>query len=878
MRLGSADLQRLSTLLDQALEIPRAERETWLESLQGDALALARTLRELLAKHARHETGDLIDRLPAFTVAPDPAAASALAAGDIVGPYRLVRELGQGGMGEVWLAERIDGQLKRPVALKLPMLGARRSVLVQRFARERDILGALAHPHIARLYDAGLADDGQPYLALEYVDGQPIVHWCDSRKLAPRARVELLLQVMSAVQYAHANLVIHRDLKPSNVLVTSEGQAMLLDFGIAKLVQEVQGEAIETELTRIGGRALTPGYAAPEQVSGAPISIATDVWALGVLLYELLAGQRPFGGARHEVEKAILTQEPAKPKAMPADLATIALKALKKEPSERYATVNAFAEDLGRWLRNEPVLAQADRLGYRLRKFVGRYRLPVALGGGALAALVVGAGVAAWQAHEAAQERDRALVLLARSDAVAEFLGLLLTEAGHVQRPITVNELLARSEALADESFRHAPEQQAQVLSILGMRSYALAEGQRAEALLRRAQERARESRDASFKARLSCQHAAVLESIGRLDEARQTLGSNARRGDIDPAVAAECLEYLAQVEVTANNGAAAVALMQQSLQMRRLVRAASPFAEAKALGVLADALSQSGRNDEALHEFAKSHAIFKRLGRETSDDAINLRNAWSVVYGDAGDVKGARALIEENLAVATRRTPGEPPPTHLLVNRARALELLGRTEDAAAAYRVALAAVEAEATPLWIFLCLSGMIGVALDRGDVDEAGRLLRRIDALPAESRPAGSVFAKVEHLARGRVALALGRGAAADAAFTIALGDRPPIASTVVALTRRAEAGLLEGQLDQASKDAQEALALAQKLQGGLPYSWRTGVAWLVQGRVVARQGDLPRAREAYEAALRHLSVTVDPAHPALRQVQGLLSRD
>jgi len=812
--------------------------------------------------------------MPAFTVSPEPTAVSTLAPGDAVGPYRLVRELGHGGMGEVWLAERIDAAPKRPVALKLPMLGVRRHVLVQRFARERDILGALVHPHIARLYDAGLAADGQPYLALEYVDGQPITAWCDAHGLDTRARVVLVLQVMSAVQYAHANLVIHRDLKPSNVLVTADGRAMLLDFGIAKLFQEAQGEAMETELTRVGGRALTLDYAAPEQVSGAPISIATDVWALGVLLYQLLAGQRPFAGTRHEVEHAILTQEPARPKALPTDLATIVLKALKKAPAERYATVNALAEDLGRWQRNEPVLAQADRLGYRLRKFIGRYRLPVVFGTGALVALMVGAGVATWQAREAAQERDRALALLARSDAVAEFLDMLLTEAGQAQRPIAVSDLLARSEALADESFRHAPEQQAQVLSILGMRHYALAEGQRAEALLRRAQERARDSSDVSFKVRLDCQHAAVLESIGRLDDARRTLTANAQRSDIDPGVAAECLEYLAQLEVTGNNGAAAVALMQQSLQRRREMRVNSLFAEAKALGVLADALSQSGRNDEALREFAKAEAIFKQLGREGGEDAINLRNAWSVVYGDAGDIKSAFALIEQNFAAAARRNLATPP-TNLAVNRARALELLGRTEDAAAAYRVALALVEREATPLWLLMCLTGMVGVAMDRGNVDEARLLLRRIEGLPAESRPAGSIFAKVEQLARGRVALAEGQFAVAREAFTVAAADHPPIAATVLALTRRAETGLLEGALDVASKDAQESLTLAQKLQGGLPHSWRTGAAWLVQGRILARQGDTPRAREAYEAALRHLSKTVDPSHPALRQVQGLL---
>ncbi len=294
MGLGLEDLSRLSTLLDEVIDLDAAEREVWLAGLQGDDARLLPTLRRMLSKQALKETADLLERGPAFTAPQAEAAAPEFKPGERVGPYRLERELGHGGMGEVWLAEREDGQLKRRVALKLPMLGARRSVLVQRFARERDILGSLAHPNIARLYDAGLAEDGQPYLALAYIEGQPITAYCDERKLDVRAGVELLQQVLRAVQYAHANLVIHRDLKPSNVLVTAQGQVMLLDFGIAKLLQEEEQEAPETELTRLGGRAMTLDYAAPEQISGAPISIATDIWALGVLLYELVAGERPF--------------------------------------------------------------------------------------------------------------------------------------------------------------------------------------------------------------------------------------------------------------------------------------------------------------------------------------------------------------------------------------------------------------------------------------------------------------------------------------------------------------------------------------------------------------------------------------------------------
>ena len=436
VKLVAADIARLSSLLDDALEVAPSDREAWLAaSLGGDLKRLGPTLRKLLAKEASQETGGLIDRLPVFTVAAEAAAAPVFRTGDAVGPYRLQRELGRGGMGEVWLAQRSDGHLKRAVALKLPMLSARRSVLVQRFARERDILGSLAHPHIARLYDAGLADDGQPYLALEYVEGKPITAYCDEAKLDARARVALLRQVMDAVQYAHANLVIHRDLKPSNVLVTAEGQAMLLDFGIAKLLQEEHSEVGATELTHLGGRALTPHYAAPEQLTGAPISIATDVYALGLLLYEALAGQRPFiADTRAALEHAALNEVPPKPSQhkpgvlarLPhgprADLDTIVLKALKKVPAERYATVNAMADDLQRWQRGEPVLAQPDRLSYRLAKFVSRHRAPVALGTTAVLALIVASALALWQAAVATQEAERARQEATRALAVQGFL------------------------------------------------------------------------------------------------------------------------------------------------------------------------------------------------------------------------------------------------------------------------------------------------------------------------------------------------------------------------------------------------------------------------------------------------------------------------
>jgi serine/threonine-protein kinase len=444
--LDAADWPTVSALFDQALDLPRDEREGWLASLPPEYDRLKPALSQLLRNHASIETKDFLERLPEIEVRgnessppkPDepqsditlvhrPGAETQDFAPPktVVGLYRITRLLGRGGMGSVWLAERTDGLIKRPVALKLPHVEPGDTRLAERLARERDILAGLAHPHIARLYDAGLAD-GQPYLALEYVEGVPIGAYCDEKKLSVRDRVKLFLQVIEAVQYAHSRLVIHRDLKPSNVLVGPDGQVRLLDFGIAKLI--VEGQAKETELTQIGGRALTPNYASPEQITGLSIGTASDVYSLGVILYELLAGALPYRlkrDSRGALEDAILAADPQKPSGLPVsdvvakarsatpkklaaalrgDLDTIVLKALKKQPEERYTTAEAFGEDIERYLRGDPVRAQPDRPWYRARKLVTRNPVVSASVGGALLALVIGLGISIWQAERAREQ------------------------------------------------------------------------------------------------------------------------------------------------------------------------------------------------------------------------------------------------------------------------------------------------------------------------------------------------------------------------------------------------------------------------------------------------------------------------------------------
>lgn len=410
----------LSQLLDEALALPPESRAVFVDSLSGVRAELRDTLRQLLAHTAGVESSDFLATLPRFTQSEARGALADLASGDTIGPYRLLHELGTGGMGSVWLAERADGTLKRKVALKLPRLSWAKG-LAERMARERDILASLEHPHISRLYDAGLDQMGRPYLALEYVEGQPIDVYARERGLSVRQKLDLLLQVCEAVAFAHSRLVVHRDLKPGNILVTADGQVRLLDFGIAKLME---GDATrETQLTQLAGRALTLDYASPEQIKGEPIGTASDVYSLGVVTYELLTGARPYRlkrGSAAELEEAIASVDapkasevaeiPAVRKALRGDLDAILNQTLRKVPAARYATVDALAQDVRRHLADEPVSAQPDAVAYRIRKFLARYRVQVGATAFAVLALAAGAATALWQAGEAQRQRDLALV------------------------------------------------------------------------------------------------------------------------------------------------------------------------------------------------------------------------------------------------------------------------------------------------------------------------------------------------------------------------------------------------------------------------------------------------------------------------------------
>jgi eukaryotic-like serine/threonine-protein kinase len=888
----------LSRLLDEALDVPIQALEGWLDSLPPTDAVHRNQLRQLLRQHAAAETGDFLFTLPKVG---DPAtaegsAAAGIAPGTVVGPYIVEEEIGRGGMGAVWRARRSDGAIKRPLALKLPHAGPHSQQLIERFARERDILGELSHPNIARLDDAGVTDSGQPFLALEYVPGTQLTDYCDGLRLDVRGRLELYLQVLRAVQYAHGNLVIHRDLKPSNIIVTAEGQAMLLDFGIAKLIPD--DAADDCGHTQMGAVALTPEYASPEQITGKPVSTASDIYSLGVLLFELLTGGRPYRlkrTSRAALEEAILSAEPLRPstaalngaaaaargttqkslsRMLRGDLDTIALKALKKAPVERYPTVDALARDIEHYLRGEPVSVRADGSWYRLVKFVGRHKLPVAVCTGAALVLIATAAIALIEARSANAGRDRALALSARNEAVTEFIKMLVTESGGADEPVTVSDMMARSQSLVEAEYAGNPDYRAAILAVLGDYYHTIGKDQLGEPLLRNALNSLQGSADPALRIQLMCAHALTVAGEGNIQTAVDALNSALSEPQIDAGQAATCLEFLSYIYQDGADAAKALEYANKAIEKLHQVKHPLASQEGLFLASVGYAHQLGGENDAAERYFSRSIAQFTRVGRDRSPDAISVRNNWAIVSLGAGEPRRALELYDQTLRIVELKNPGSQPPQYLLGNRAHALEALGRYAEARRTYDVCLQKAAGEGPPAMREFCMLGIASVERERGNLAVAEQYLDMtaadINPNVPESFPARGTL----HLMRAKVAISRGQFAAAhqELAPVLANGRRGPILLNLSLVS--GELNLAENNLLAALDDARRALTLAQRSQGGVPYSNRVGQASLLLARVLARQGATVQAKQAAQTAIDHLTRTVDADHPWLKEAREL----
>lgn len=881
-----ADLRTLDRLLDTALDLPIDAREQWIESLPAEHDAIKPRLRALLARAVQVETSDFLDTLPKFDAgAGADADADADAhsggrgsetAGDEVGPYRLIREIGAGGMGAVWLAERHDGALKRVVALKFLRAHGPREALAERLVRERDILASLVHPAIARLYDAGISREGLPYLALEYVEGEFIDRYCAAHALDVPARLALFLQVAGAVAYAHGKLVVHRDLKPTNVLVSADGQAHLLDFGIAKLLDD--GRALETRLTQVSGRALTPEYASPEQILGQPITIASDIYSLGVLLYELLTDARPYKlkrSSRGALEDAILETEPRAPsdtvnspslkRALRGDLDAIVLKALKKQPEARYVTVNALAEDIGRHLRNEPVLAQPDSAWYRARKFVGRNRLATASTTAVFVAVLAGAGVASWQARAALAEKRRA-------EQVKDFVTAIFADAspwsGSQQKPTAI-ELLTRARDRVDADPGFDVVTRLELLNVIGESLQGLGAsaeaGQIADALV--AQSAAQLGEEHSLTLRGRSLRAQALRDQGKSaqmrDEVESMLATLRPQANGQPQATVRALNDLAELELDEARYAEAEATAHEALALAQRHRARwegrnlerDQAALWKVIAAARESLVDYGPALEAA-ERSHEHAVVAYRGQPRHPALINSRLVLARIAAH-GNMPRAIEMMQQSVTDASDVLgPGHQQVGKYLQNLAVWQARVGDLTAAEAAIARALPILEKEigADSAHFAAGLDAAAYIALVSRQAQRAVELNERAHAIAIKHLPQESEHPTVMRMrgALARAYLGQSKSAVAELQAIVKAFKSGNFAAPSRPYLALGEAQRLEGDFHAALASQQAGIALIVES----PSADRERMSFLTEiGLDYVALGEPAKAAESLERGLR-----------------------
>ncbi len=901
-----------SPALDAALDLPPEERAPFLATLRARDAALADDVADLLAKH------DALAR-ERFLEGEAPRHAGASLAGQTVGAYTLRELVGQGGMGSVWRAERGDGRFVGQVAVKLLHLSLIGRDGAPRFEREGAILARLAHPNIARLLDAGVTPSGQPYLVLELVEGEDLDRYCDGRRLSVEQRLALFDDVLAAVAHAHNHLVIHRDLKPSNILVTPDGTVKLLDFGIAKLLQ--QGDAEEATLTAEGQRALTPGYAAPEQLRGGTVSTATDVFALGVILYQLLAGRHPTAGvSATPVERARATLEADTPRLLAAlaprrageheaalraalergvplpklrrrlrgDLENITARALRKDPAERYQTVAALADDLRRHRDDEPVLARPDSLAYRCAKFVRRHRGGVAAAAAVLLAVTAGltgtlveARQAQAQAAKAQRERDNALRQLAYAGSAFEFVNVLLGES--TEKPSTPQELLARGEAIIERQFRTDPALRANLQLVLG-NLYAQAE-QPAKALdlMERARSAARSTNDLSLQADIECQLATRKGVAGSFDEARATMDVAITRLRAEPEpdrdLLATCLFARSQVDNLAGDARASLADAEAALATLGAPRAHQRMTALLVRTSVADAQAALGRPAVAVGEYRRALAELDELGRGDTALAATLHTHLGSMLSRCGQTADALEAYGRAGRLATGRGEAGSDPTsegnyaRLLVEVGRYREAMplfehARAEAAASGNGLLAAIIALQGAPAW---CATSELARCAELLEAARAGFE----GALPPRHSRHGTLKIARAQLALARADVPRARAELREAAALFeAASDQNPMGIRARTMLARTEQAL--GELDAAEADAARALSEARAAQAGFAHTEWLGSALVARGLVERARGRPAEAQASWHEALAELQATLGDDAPATAEVRRLLA--
>jgi eukaryotic-like serine/threonine-protein kinase len=897
----------LSPLLDQALALDGEERQIWIKAQDPE---IAYRLEILLLEHSVLASDGFLE-----TGIVDLPSTAATLAGQKIGAFEVVSQIGQGGMGSVWLARRSDGRFERQVALKFLNIALLGKEGEDRFKREGKILALLAHRHIAELIDAGVTPAGQPYLVLEHVDGDQIDRYCDQHQLDLPTRIRLFLQVLDAVAAAHANLIVHRDLKPSNVLVRKDGDVKLLDFGIAKLIEAENNPGQQTALTT-GGSPLTPEYAAPEQLKGEAITVSTDVYASGVLLYLLLTGRHPAGEDQRSpagLVRTIVECEPLRAsdavavavtnagdtaarallrgasveklrRILRGDLDTILAKALKKDPRERYASVGAFADDLRRYLKCEPIEARPDTLRYRAGKFARRNRTAL------LVALLVFAGVAAavtgmlLQARTAGIQRDLALRQLARAERMTDLNELLLSNAAPMGKPLAVDQLLEREERVIEHERNPDPANHVELQLSLGNQYSSEDENDNALRVLNAAYRVSRELKEPSVRAKASCVLAGAMVPVGELSRAEMLYQEGLDELGNAPQFASEraaCL--LHGSEIASRNGNSEVAIAR-ARDAEQAIQGSPMQWNLEGLNILvnlATVLGDAGRFREAETTFQQASDLMTTLGYDDSQKAVKLYDDWALTLNDDGRQLEAQRDYRRALDISRNDETNSAVAPDLLFNYADLLRELGQTAEAAR--YLALASKKVHQLNDNVLADDTDLLQVEMltDAHALDRATQQLAELEQrLRQRYAPEHYVFAEVSS-ARSRIALERGDLPSAahfakeaverDEASMRKIGQCAAYLPTL--LVRKSGIALKNGQREEAASDARRAITL---LGDGDPsiLSSNIGRAYLALALALEAEGKPEEAQLAARKAYANLQTTLGADQPDTQSARQL----
>ena len=716
--------QQVSSIFDEVVELPDGARATRLDQLCAGDTGLRAEVESLLHGDAMAAGGlaDLIDSPTLASEAWRDLMDAASVVGLMIGPWRVLREIGRGGMGVVYLVERADGQYEQRAALKLMRASGDPAGLRRRFLRERQILAKLEHPHITRLLDGGVTPAGEPYFALEYIDGEPLLEHVAAHRQDLASRLHLFLDICAAVQFAHRQLVVHCDIKPSNVLVDREGHVKLLDFGIASVLGNATASAVETQL-----HALTPAYASPEQLRGEPVTTATDVYALGAVLHEMLTGVRACQPAasgssmdrlaaisdpRRALPSAVVQR--AKPAASPedanaypavparllrGDLDVITATALQAEPERRYATVEALANDVRRHLEGTPISARRASASYRLGKFVSRHRAGVALASVAVVALLVALGTALVQTQrareQALQAQAAARLALQQSERAEGVRRILVGVFEQVEpdanggRPISAHELLEMGSRQIEGALALQPAVEADAATLFSELYVQIGDFARAKALLQRALAHSEDPRvPDDVKGRVLVGIAAVEMETNAydaaLDHARRALVLLGKAGEGAAVSVAKAYTVVADYMLARGQLDEAETLVRQSLERNGAALGKQSEAVANDWIQLGNVLGRGERLGEAEQAFRNGIAITRMLFGEDSYHLAHALNELSSVLSDRNDFAGAEDALKQSLQVRLRTVGEDHRDTYIVRHNLLVLqETLGRAAEA---------------------------------------------------------------------------------------------------------------------------------------------------------------------------------------------------